>query len=82
MQCRNLAFCLKQIPYTERSLRKLIDNVSCYADKLIDNDIYDAFVSICIQTAKGAKSELKVGFAVQDLRSKVHCYQYYIDLYV
>ncbi|XP_003746726.2 condensin complex subunit 1 [Galendromus occidentalis] len=60
LQCRNLAYCLKQIPYTERSLRKLIDNISCYADKLIDPEIAACFDEICQQTSKGAKNELKL----------------------
>lgn len=61
-QHHDLAFCLTLIPVTERSLRKLQENLPCYQDKLVDPEVYSAFTAIINKLKKLPKPELKVPF--------------------
>ena len=59
-QWGNIAFCLAQLSYSERSLHKLQDNLSCYQDKLHDDEVYNNLTAIATKTKKFAKQEVKV----------------------
>lgn len=59
-QSRYLAFCLSQISYNERGLRKLQDNLSCYQGLLTDKEVYGYFMSIIGKGKKLGKAEVKV----------------------
>ncbi|XP_076315224.1 condensin complex subunit 1-like isoform X2 [Tachypleus tridentatus] len=61
-QNQDLAFCLSLLPYSERCIHKLQENVTCFADKLNDNAVYESFVCIITATKKGInlKSEVKI----------------------
>jgi condensin complex subunit 1 len=46
-QWRDTGFCLSQLPFrTERSLKKLLDAVPLFADKLHDATLYKYFTEI------------------------------------
>jgi condensin complex subunit 1 len=52
---RDIAFCLALLPFrSERSLKKLIDGLPLYRDKLHDEGVYARFLEI-LGKAKGAK---------------------------
>lgn len=58
-QYRDLAYCVSQLPLTERGLRKMLDNFDCFGDKLSDESIFSAFLSIVGKLRRGAKPEGK-----------------------
>ncbi|XP_070125913.1 condensin complex subunit 1 isoform X2 [Equus caballus] len=58
-QYRDLAYCVSQLPLTERGLRKMLDNFDCFGDKLSDESIFSAFLSVVSKLRRGAKPEGK-----------------------
>uniref|UniRef100_A0A8C4S641 Condensin complex subunit 1 n=1 Tax=Erpetoichthys calabaricus TaxID=27687 RepID=A0A8C4S641_ERPCA len=58
-QCRDLAHCLTLLSYTERGLKKMLENFDCYGDKLVDDHIYQSFLNVIGQMRKGTKPEFK-----------------------
>ncbi|XP_069359396.1 condensin complex subunit 1 isoform X2 [Maniola hyperantus] len=58
-QWRDLAYCLTLFSYNERSLRKLIENLDCYKDKLHSPGVMESFTTIMNNTSKSAKNEIK-----------------------
>ncbi|XP_053777864.1 condensin complex subunit 1 isoform X2 [Desmodus rotundus] len=58
-QYRDLAYCMSQLPLTERGLRKMLDNFECFGDKLSDESIFDAFLLVVGKLRRGAKPEGK-----------------------
>ncbi|KAG9054632.1 Condensin complex subunit [Serendipita sp. 407] len=58
-QWRNIAFCLSLLPYkSERSLKKLIEALPFYQDKLREETVYNRFTEI-LQKARTNKSANK-----------------------
>ena len=55
-----MAFCLSQINFSERGLKKLQDNFSCYQSLLSDIEVYNTFIQIITRAKKFAKPEMKV----------------------
>lgn len=60
MSSQDVAFCLSQLTYSEKSVRKLCEdaNVKTYADKLHDDDIYNSFSTILVSPASPSSSFL------------------------
>ncbi|KAM6214290.1 condensin complex subunit 1 isoform 2-T2 [Rhynchocyon petersi] len=58
-QYRDLAYCVSQLPLTERGLRKMLDNFDCFGDKLSDSSIFSAFLLVVGKLRRGAKPEGK-----------------------
>uniref|UniRef100_A0A2K6QFA9 Condensin complex subunit 1 n=1 Tax=Rhinopithecus roxellana TaxID=61622 RepID=A0A2K6QFA9_RHIRO len=58
-QQRDLAYCVSQLPLTERGLRKMLDNFDCFGDKLSDESIFSAFLSVVGKLRRWAKPESK-----------------------
>ncbi|XP_008062001.2 condensin complex subunit 1 [Carlito syrichta] len=58
-QHRDLAYCVSQLPLTERCLRRALDNFSCFGDKLSDATVFSAFLSVVGKLRRGAKPEGK-----------------------
>ncbi|XP_053412446.1 condensin complex subunit 1 isoform X2 [Nycticebus coucang] len=58
-QHRDLAYCVSQLPLTERGLRKMLDSFDCFGDKLSDESIFNAFLSVASKLRRGAKPEGK-----------------------
>ena len=59
-QDHDLAYCLTLLPVTDKTLRKLQENVSCYQDKLVNDKVYSAFTTIIGKLKKLSKPDLKV----------------------
>lgn len=59
-QWRDLAYCLSLFSYNERSLRKLMENIDCYKDKLHCRGVMECFNTLISNTSKMAKNDLKV----------------------
>ncbi|XP_066213963.1 condensin complex subunit 1 [Saccopteryx leptura] len=59
-QYRDLAYCLSQLPLTERGLHKMLDNFECFGDKLSDESVFSAFLSVVGKLRRGAKPEVKL----------------------
>ena len=59
-QWRDLAYCLSMLTYSEKSVRKLQENFTCFHDKLHDEDVYASFMTIINGARKFAKPEAKV----------------------
>ena len=59
MQWRNIAFCLSLLPFkSEKSLKKLIEGLPFYQDKLREETVYARFTEI-LSKAKANKSANK-----------------------
>ncbi|XP_005378837.1 PREDICTED: condensin complex subunit 1 isoform X2 [Chinchilla lanigera] len=56
-QHRDLAYCVSQLPLTERGLHKMLDNFNCFGDKLSDESIFSAFLAAVGKLRRGAKPE-------------------------
>ncbi|XP_046850199.1 condensin complex subunit 1-like isoform X2 [Xenia sp. Carnegie-2017] len=59
-QWMDLSFCLAQLSYNERSLRKLHENIACFQSTLSNNDVYSYFQIIIGKCKKTAKAEMKI----------------------
>lgn len=59
-QWRDIAFCLSLLSYTEKTIKKLIENIGFFKDKVQIQEVYDYFRHIISNTLKLAKPELKV----------------------
>ncbi|XP_063383933.1 condensin complex subunit 1 [Cydia fagiglandana] len=68
-QWRDLAFCLSLFNYNERTLKKLIENLDCYKDKLHCNGVMQSFHTIMNNASKMAKNEVKA--LVTELGDKI-----------
>ncbi|KAJ1731254.1 condensin complex non-SMC subunit Cnd1 [Coemansia biformis] len=61
-QCRDIAFCMTLLPFkSERSIRRLLDGLQAYQDKLSDNAVYKHFADIAnkARTHAAQKHEAK-----------------------
>ncbi|XP_041979306.1 condensin complex subunit 1 [Aricia agestis] len=68
-QWRDLAYCLSLFTYNERSLRKLIENLDAYKDKLHCKGVMDCFSTLMHNTSKMARNEIKT--LVTELGDKI-----------
>lgn len=69
-QWSDLAYCLGLMQYSDRSLRRLLENLPCYAEKLTVPSIYEVFCDILHQAGKTQKPErLQI---VEELTSKIN----------
>ena len=61
------------LTYSEKSVRKLQENFTCFHDKLHDEDVYNSFMAIINGARKLAKPEAKVRWCLcVVLSSQVH----------
>ncbi|EGV98523.1 condensin complex subunit 1 [Cricetulus griseus] len=58
-QYRDLAYCVSQLPLTDKGLHKMLDNFDCFGDKLLDESVFSAFLSVVGKLRRGAKPEGK-----------------------
>lgn len=69
-QWSDLAFCLGLMQFSDRSLRRLLENLPCYAEKLTVQSIYDTFCDILEQAGKTQKPErLQI---IEELEAKIN----------
>ncbi|CAG8517034.1 9868_t:CDS:10 [Cetraspora pellucida] len=71
-QWRNIAYCLSLLPYkSERIVKRLLEGMSHYQDKLHENDVHKAFMDIIsrVKLIKPQKPEMKQ--LVDELESKI-----------
>lgn len=68
-QWRDIAYCLSLLNYTEKTIKKLIDNIQMFKDKVQVDEVYDCFKIIISNTSKLAKPELKT--IIQDFETKL-----------
>lgn len=59
-QWRDIAFCLSLLTYTEKTIKKLIEHIPNFKDKVQEDEVYDSFKAIIATTNKTAKPEFKV----------------------
>ncbi|XP_066912331.1 condensin complex subunit 1-like [Clytia hemisphaerica] len=71
-QWRDLSFCLSLLPYTEKTFKKLMENIRCYHDKLSDDDVYSCFTTIISKSKKFSKQEFKT--LVEEFESTIEGY--------
>lgn len=58
-QWRDIAFCLSLLTYTEKTIKKLIDNIPYFKDKIQVDEVFDCFKTIINNANKLAKPEMK-----------------------
>ncbi len=59
---RDLAYIMSKLTYNERALKGLLDHYNYYADKLVEDAVYESFLTIVNNAKKllGNKPDLKV----------------------
>lgn len=69
-QWRDVAYCLSLLNHTEKTMRKLIEHIGAYKDKIQYDEIYDSFKTIISNANKQVtKPELKI--LAKDLDTKL-----------
>ncbi|CRK91778.1 CLUMA_CG005410, isoform A [Clunio marinus] len=68
-QWRDISYCLSLLTYTEKTIKKLTDNIILFKDKVQVDEVYEYFKQIISNTSKLAKPELKA--VVQDFEMKL-----------
>lgn len=63
-QWRDIAFCLSLLNYTEKTIKKLVDHVQHFKDKVQVDEVYECFKIIISNTGKMAKPEVKAALAI------------------
>ncbi|KAI9082072.1 hypothetical protein K1719_035997 [Acacia pycnantha] len=58
-QCEHLSYCLSQLTFTERGMKKLIELFKTYEHALLEDSVMDHFRNIINKGKKFAKPELK-----------------------
>ena len=58
-QCRDLSYCLTQLPFSLVSLKKLVQLFRCYSAKLGDQHVYAGFMSILAKAKKAIGTSAK-----------------------
>lgn len=53
--CTDLSYCLTLVPYTDRTIQKLVDNIACFAEKLNYPKLHKHFTNIIIACKKQVK---------------------------
>lgn len=66
-QWRDLAFCLSLIPFSEKGLRKLQENLSCFADKLHVSEVYEGFATMLSNAKKCANIRIEFKTLIEEL---------------
>lgn len=51
---RDVAFCMAQLPCSERALKKLAENWKAYAHTLVDDEVAASFAVLCQRAKKAA----------------------------
>lgn len=69
-QWRDIAYCLSLFTHTEKTMKKLIDHLPNYKDKIQYDEIYDCFKSI-ISNANKQISKIEVKNLAKDLDAKL-----------
>uniref|UniRef100_A0A1I8PTP0 Condensin complex subunit 1 n=1 Tax=Stomoxys calcitrans TaxID=35570 RepID=A0A1I8PTP0_STOCA len=69
-QWRDIAYCLSLLSYNEKTIKKLIDNLQYYKDKVQIDEVHQSFKLIISNTSKLAKPELKT--LVTELETRIN----------
>ena len=68
-QWRDLAYCLSLFKFSDKAVKKLVDNFSCFSDKLHEEDVFNAFAGILVHAKKLAKQETKL--IIEEMEDKL-----------
>ncbi|KAF7729652.1 Condensin complex subunit [Apophysomyces ossiformis] len=69
---RDIAFCLSLLPFkSERSFRKLLENLSTYQDKLHEESVLKSFMEIIAKGRSQKQPKIELKNAIDELEQKV-----------
>jgi len=68
-QWRDLAFCMSLLPYSHKSVQRLLENFACFSTKLVEPFVKDCFKTIINSSRKQAKQETKA--LIDELEQKI-----------
>lgn len=66
-QWKDLAYCLSLLNYTDKGLRKILENVRYFANKLYLADVYEAFCAILNNAGKNPQKDKNIIKEIQDI---------------
>lgn len=66
-QAEDISYCMSLLSYNEKSLRFLLDNITCYGDKLRHKPVLDHFNTIMSGVNNNSKMEVKVFIYISSL---------------
>ncbi|KAJ2614796.1 condensin complex non-SMC subunit Cnd1 [Coemansia sp. RSA 1365] len=71
-QCRDIAYCMTLLPFkSERSLRRLMDGLPSYQDKLADDAVYKLFADIATKSRSHSAQKLESKALLDEYESKL-----------
>ncbi|KAJ2479493.1 condensin complex non-SMC subunit Cnd1 [Coemansia sp. RSA 2320] len=71
-QCRDIAYCMALLPYkSERSVRRLLDGLPCYQDKLPEDAVYKYFVDIVAKARSQSAQKQETKTLLDEYESKL-----------
>ena len=59
IEIRNCAFCLTQFSYSERNLKKLVENYHAWKDRINTPQVMERFKEILVKVKRQARAETK-----------------------
>ncbi|XP_064461323.1 condensin complex subunit 1-like [Ornithodoros turicata] len=70
-QWRDLSFCMSLIPFSEKGLRKLQENLTCFGDKLHIDEVYNGFMMMLSNAKKAVNLKAEVKSLVDELEDVI-----------
>ncbi|KAJ2304230.1 condensin complex non-SMC subunit Cnd1, partial [Coemansia sp. RSA 2706] len=71
-QSRDIAYCMAQLPFkSERSVRRLLDGMPCYQDKLADNAVFKHFAEIASKARSHGAQKQETKTLLDEYESKL-----------
>ncbi|KAJ2359975.1 condensin complex non-SMC subunit Cnd1, partial [Coemansia sp. RSA 2607] len=71
-QCRDIAYCMALLPFkSERSVRRLLDGLSSYQDKLAQDVVYKYFVEIVSKSRSQSATKQEVKALMDEYETKL-----------
>lgn len=82
-KCRNIAYCLTLINYSDKGLVRLNENFNMYKHLVLDNEVYGFLKQILNNAKKNvAKNEVKVSGTVKVFITEKYIYFLLVFMYV
>ncbi|KAJ2798464.1 condensin complex non-SMC subunit Cnd1, partial [Coemansia guatemalensis] len=71
-QCRDIAYCMTLLPFkSERSMRRLMDGLPSYQDKLADDTVYKLFADIAAKSRSQSAQKQETKALLDEYESKL-----------
>mmetsp|Transcript_39307 Transcript_39307/g.54608 ORF Transcript_39307/g.54608 Transcript_39307/m.54608 type:complete len:243 (+) Transcript_39307:1-729(+) len=70
-QWRDVAFCMAQLPPSDKALKKLAENFKLFSHTLVDDQVADCFLQLCSKAKKLAKPDAPTRVSAEALEARI-----------